>query len=168
MILRLLPDEEVVKCGAVSRNFYNITRSDAFWGLSSSYVKMLQEHDAQHFAECNEKVVTVLFDYDEEEADLQLVEGEEILVLEEDISGWWRGEPKGGGQIGIFPSNFTDITNFGTIFVEKYHYTLRHLLIGGAKKKEGAEKKKEAEKKTAKEAEKKKEEFRQKEEEKGS
>jgi hypothetical protein len=129
---------------------------------------MLQEHDAQHFAECNKKAVKVLFDYEaQREDELQLVEGEEIIVLEQDDSGWWKGQSK-DSKIGLFPANFTDATDFGTIrkFVEKYHYTLRHLLIGGAKKKEGAEKKIEAEKKTAKEAEKKKEEFRQKEEEK--
>jgi hypothetical protein len=57
--------------------------------------------------------VRALYDFaGETEQDLPLREGDLVVVLAEDPSGWWTGECN--GRVGIFPSNWCEkITNTG-------------------------------------------------------
>jgi len=57
-----------------------------------------------------------------EENELSFAEGELIILLEKDDSGWWRGR-NAKGQEGLFPSNFVDIVgeegNSGSVEINK-------------------------------------------------
>jgi hypothetical protein len=53
------------------------------------------------------RYVRATFDYDAtEDAELNMREGDIIMVLAEDESGWWKGSLD--GEVGLFPSNFTE------------------------------------------------------------
>lgn len=55
------------------------------------------------------KQLVALYTYDAtEENEISFVEGESLLLLEKDDSGWWKGR-NAKGQEGLFPSNFVDV-----------------------------------------------------------
>lgn len=50
-----------------------------------------------------------LYDYDATEAnELSMREGDLLVLLEKDESGWWRGRNNEGNE-GVFPSNFVEV-----------------------------------------------------------
>ncbi|KAJ5070992.1 sorting nexin [Anaeramoeba ignava] len=60
------------------------------------------------------KFAVALFNYKpEERGELELNEGDVIQVLEEDDSGWWKGEAD--GRIGYFPSTYVEYVDDETI-----------------------------------------------------
>jgi len=55
-------------------------------------------------------IAHTLYEYEAtDEGELSFGAGEEILVLERIEGGWWRGKRQATGDIGLFPSNFTDL-----------------------------------------------------------
>jgi len=57
--------------------------------------------------------VVALYDYEAtEEGELTFAEGEKIMLLEQDDSGWWKGR-NAKGVVGVFPSNFVELVGGG-------------------------------------------------------
>jgi len=55
-----------------------------------------------------EKMLVALYDYDAtEDNEISFKEGEKLVLLEQDDSGWWKGRNT-QGQVGVFPSNFVE------------------------------------------------------------
>eukprot|EP00028_Trichosphaerium_sp_Am-I-7-wt_P013442 CAMPEP_0168514400 /NCGR_PEP_ID=MMETSP0405-20121227/4085_1 /TAXON_ID=498012 /ORGANISM="Trichosphaerium sp, Strain Am-I-7 wt" /LENGTH=288 /DNA_ID=CAMNT_0008533515 /DNA_START=196 /DNA_END=1062 /DNA_ORIENTATION=+ len=49
-----------------------------------------------------------IYEYEaQEDNELTMAEGDIIILLEKDESGWWRGELK--GNVGVFPCNFVEV-----------------------------------------------------------
>jgi hypothetical protein len=77
-----------------------------------------------------------LYDYDATEAnELSMREGDLLVLLEKDESGWWRGRNADGNE-GVFPSNFVEVIggdgeassepgNRSTVVVPKEGQTMR-------------------------------------------
>jgi len=64
-------------------------------------------HQAQQTASTGKTLVS-LYSYDATEAgELTFAEGDIIVLLEENDSGWWRGRLANGAE-GLFPSNFVE------------------------------------------------------------
>eukprot|EP01130_Rhizamoeba_saxonica_P015414 TRINITY_DN6918_c0_g1_i2.p1 TRINITY_DN6918_c0_g1~~TRINITY_DN6918_c0_g1_i2.p1 ORF type:complete len:484 (+),score=161.55 TRINITY_DN6918_c0_g1_i2:19-1470(+) len=73
----------------------------------------------------DEIVYLALYGYDaEDETELTFMEGEKIVLMETDDSGWWKGRNE-KGEIGVFPSNYVEsggITDVGADFVILFDY----------------------------------------------
>mmetsp|Transcript_6291 Transcript_6291/g.9800 ORF Transcript_6291/g.9800 Transcript_6291/m.9800 type:complete len:693 (-) Transcript_6291:550-2628(-) len=72
---------------------------------STPYKPIKNEDDDEEQMPC--RVARVLFDFEPSvEGDLKLTEGDTVIILESDESGWWQGEGKSGE--GRFPANYVE------------------------------------------------------------